>query len=410
MEQFSLFLKSVLPLIGYCYYHTQFILSLNSLLKPSFSFKTAYWSSFFVNYILFIACSQLQLHLIVNWTLFTVLLVAELHVFYKCPWGRCLFHGLTCTLMGLSFNIFFRSLLAVFLNVPSQAFDNNIYTLGNIKAYPVALGFLATGLLYRYLSSSGWGKKIAALAENKSSLNFMTQLMLAMYVYLMLNLLLYYAPEDILFLKLWSLKTSISVLVGFCIAVLFTSRMNELNQYRQKNLKVKKEINEKRYEEQRLLTIAHTDPLTKLFTRGYAEQQLEKQMEAQDDFALCFIDLNGLKHVNDTFGHQSGDRYLIAAATVLSFVYPEKSGSLFRYGGDEFLLILVGRTTEEARILLEKAQERLKKEGAFLSPFLPSFSYGIVGRGEYPEASKMIEAADRRMYDYKLMHRKNRVD
>ena len=409
MDYISLFLKSVLPLVGYYYYHTYFSKSLKTMLTPALSYKAVFWISFFINYLSFIIYSQMELHLIVNWTLFTVLLVAELHILYQCPWGQCLFHGLTSTLAGLSFNIFFRSLLAVFLNVPPQAFDNNIYTLGNIKAYPVALGFLATGYLYKYLSSSGWDKKIAALAEDKNSLKFITKLMLAMYVYLTLNLLLYYTPKDILFLKLWSLKTSISVLIGFYIAVLFTSRMNELNEYRQKNLKVKKEIAEKEREEQRLFMIVHTDPLTKLFTRSCAEQELEKRLGSDCVFSLCFVDLNGLKYVNDTLGHQSGDRYLTAAANVLSSV-SEKSNSLFRYGGDEFLLILDDLSPENAGILLDKAQEQLKKESGFLAPFLPSFSYGIVEQGEYSSAAEMIAEADRRMYANKLKNNKNRID
>lgn len=407
MDCIILLFKFLFSPIGYYYYHKNFMQLLNTVMAPVFSEKRVFWSSFFMTYLSFTVYSQLQLHLILNWTLITFLMVIEIRCFYKCLWGGCLFHGLSYTLMGLSFNIFFRSLMAVFLNVPPQAFDNNIYTAGNLKAFPVTFGFFATGYFYHRWHFSNWAKKYAALANDKSSLYFMLQLMAAMYIYLTLNLLLYYTPRNILLLKLWSMKTGVSVILGYGIAVLFTSRMQELNQYRYENLKAKEEIAARAYEEQRLYSMAHTDPLTGLYTRKYAEARIENLMKSKEAFSLCFVDLNGLKYVNDTMGHQYGDHYLTAAATALSNICQNRNDLLCRYGGDEFLLLLVNCTPETASGLLEQAKEQLKRGEIACEDFLPSFSYGIVGQEGFTDANEMITAADQLMYADKLEYRKN---
>lgn len=395
----------LLSFVGYYYYHTKFTIYLNTLLSPRYSRKKTLWISFIINYLSFIVFGLLQLHLIVNWTLFTFLLVVEIRFFYKPTWSSSLFYGLSCTLMGLSFNILLRSMMALLINVPPQAFDNNIFSEGNIKAYPVALGFFATGFFYKLVHTSDWEEKTLMLVKDKSSLFFMLRLMLVMYIYLALNLLLYYTPGNILILKLWSIKSAVSVIIGFCVAVLFTSRMRELNQYRYENLKVQNEIEAKAYEEKRLFIMAHTDPLTGLYTRGYAEQQLEHLLVSKESFSLCFVDLNGLKYVNDNLGHQNGDRYLTIAAKALSSICQRESDLLCRYGGDEFLLYLSECSRQNAEKLMLKAEEQLKSEGGFLAPYEPSFSYGMVEKGECGTVREMIAEADRRMYRNKMEFR-----
>lgn len=395
-------------LTGYFYYHTNFIRSLNMMMNPRCTPKTMLWLSFIINYMSFVLFGLFSLHLIVNWTLFTILLVLEMRLFYRCPWKHSLLHGLACTLMGLSFNIFFRSMLAALFYIPPQAFDNHILLPGNIKVYPAALGFFATGYFYRQVRTSGLTKKVVPLADDKNSLFLMLRLMIVMYIYLTMNLLLYYTPGNILFLKLWSMKSALSVIAGFNVAVRFIARMRELNQYRTDNLKAKNEIAEKMFEEQRLLTLAYTDPLTGLCNRAYANRHMDQLFKSDAQFSLCFADLNGLKSVNDTLGHQYGDRYLTTASNVLSSVCKRDTDLLCRYGGDEFVLLLNDCDRASAGLLMDWAGESLKSAGIFLSPFQPSFSYGIAERKEAGTMSQLLSLADQRMYEDKLEYKKNR--
>ncbi len=93
---------------------------------------------------------------------------------------------------------------------------------------------------------------------------------------------------------------------------------------------------------------ATTDPLTGLGNRRRFEQRLEGELRRGRRLSVCLLDLDGLKQLNDTLGHQEGDRALRTVAERL-----DAGGEAFRIGGDEFALLLVGAEAEEARALVE---------------------------------------------------------
>ena len=93
---------------------------------------------------------------------------------------------------------------------------------------------------------------------------------------------------------------------------------------------------------------ATTDPLTGLGNRRRFEQRLEGELRRGRRLSVCLLDLDGLKQLNDTLGHQEGDRALRTVAQRL-----DAGGEAFRIGGDEFALLLVGTEAEEARALVE---------------------------------------------------------
>lgn len=103
--------------------------------------------------------------------------------------------------------------------------------------------------------------------------------------------------------------------------------------------------------------MASTDFLTGLKNRNAFERDLYNLNSAADKsrFAVISADLNGLKSVNDTYGHAEGDRYIRLCADILSACLPE-GGRLYRIGGDEFVMLLpqvqeqtVVRTLEQIR-------------------------------------------------------------
>ena len=93
---------------------------------------------------------------------------------------------------------------------------------------------------------------------------------------------------------------------------------------------------------------ATTDPLTGLGNRRRFEERLEGELRRGRRLSVCLLDLDGLKQLNDTLGHQEGDRALRTVAARL-----DAGGEAFRIGGDEFALLLVGVEAEEARPLVE---------------------------------------------------------
>lgn len=171
-------------------------------------------------------------------------------------------------------------------------------------------------------------------------------------------------------------------------------------------------VNAQLYEQARLLAI--TDPITELFNyRHYQEQVALHLRQAQlsgASFALLMIDLDHFKQCNDTYGHVTGDAVLRQVAALLKESC--RDGDLcFRYGGEEFTIILPGVGPETAHRVAERVRTRVREEQFFTSSGRP-IELGLsvsIGVASYPEDGltdvDMILAADRYMYRAKALGR-----
>ena len=133
-----------------------------------------------------------------------------------------------------------------------------------------------------------------------------------------------------------------------------------------------------------LRRIAETDALTKLLDRSTLERRLS---EHASDSAVVLIDLDNFKPYNDRHGHHAGDDVLIAFADALRWAV-RKGDIVFRIGGDEFLLMLIGADREQAEQVVERLRDRWSQDGAPVG-----FSAGIA-TGE----SNLMRLADQYMY------------
>ncbi len=153
--------------------------------------------------------------------------------------------------------------------------------------------------------------------------------------------------------------------------------------------------------------MAKHDALTGTYNRYYMEEYMEQLIQRseryRERFTLVMFDLNNLKEVNDKYGHFVGDEYIMTfAATVKEKL--RASDVLSRFGGDEFIAILLGdmRETVDARMLeMQKALDwRPVLAGNEILRVV--FSYGVAFYPDTAEEIKAIlSAADRRMYAHK---------
>lgn len=359
--------------------------------------------SFFINYALFTVCSVLQLHLVVNWLLIFILLFVEIRCFFQCSLSDSFVLALVSMIIGLALNILFRCLLAAVTDLPLASFSNNTMEAGNLKRYPVALGFLSAGLYFHMVQRhESHMSRPRVIFQDPARKRFLIQLSLAIYLYLVLNLLIYSAPGNYLALKLWSAKSCVFSLIGLYLAVRYAARISRLSQYRALNREVLEALQRKRQEALELSRIASTDPLTGCPNRQMAEAAIAEWLEAGQPFCLCFADLNGLKHVNDTQGHAMGDRYLLTVVQALQGACRQDTDQLFRYGGDEFLLLF----PDLLPAIIGSRMQRVNRALRALShmpghPFDMSISYGLVQNHEAESVDMLIQTADRRMYTYK---------
>lgn len=155
----------------------------------------------------------------------------------------------------------------------------------------------------------------------------------------------------------------------------------------------------------RIINLAYIDALTGLANRTRCEQMMKMLTEEHGTYAMISLDLNKLKHVNDTLGHNEGDRLLTGFATILSDAFWD-ANLIGRMGGDEFLVILledrVFNVSKRIHDLYSLINEWNNKEQMFKY----SASYGYAYSYEVPSgsASEVYMLADNRMYEMKREH------
>lgn len=172
-------------------------------------------------------------------------------------------------------------------------------------------------------------------------------------------------------------------------------------------------IDDTKRQEIDLIFKSNNDELTHLFNRYAFENELKKLPElGEDDDTLAFIamDVNGLKPVNDTFGHAAGDELIIGASSCMKQSFGHY-GKIFRIGGDEFFAIIHASQQQLASILHDFEETTMQWHGRAVDSL--SVSYGCVTRKEVKDGNirEMITMADEQMYRNKAeYYRKRGID
>lgn len=163
------------------------------------------------------------------------------------------------------------------------------------------------------------------------------------------------------------------------------------------------DITKEREDEKRLSDLAYKDTFTGIFNRRYLLENMDHLLKIGAAFSFCYIDINHLKMVNDTYGHAEGDKYIMSIVDLIKNGIRETD--LFaRIGGDEFVVLLLKCPKNQA----EKKMGQLYENASHLSykalPYDVSFSYGII---EVPAdhdvltADSIMNSADSAMYKFK---------
>lgn len=155
------------------------------------------------------------------------------------------------------------------------------------------------------------------------------------------------------------------------------------------------------------LTMATTDELTKLANRrGFrmiAEPMIALCQRAWQPAAVVMFDLDGLKQINDTFGHDAGDLALKDFAKLLLKVF-RNSDVVARVGGDEFCVLLTDPQEAKPEIPLKRLQQRVDMHNAKSGrPYALAFSAGqiLFDKKRHASVYDLLRDADQRMYEQK---------
>jgi diguanylate cyclase (GGDEF)-like protein/PAS domain S-box-containing protein len=169
---------------------------------------------------------------------------------------------------------------------------------------------------------------------------------------------------------------------------------------------IARDITERKRAEERVRFLALHDPMTGLANyrklMEALETELDRSARSKRPFALLLLDLDGLKGINDKYGHLIGSRALCRLADVLKR-HSRTIDTAARYGGDEFVLILVETDRSAAAVVANRIRDRVAKDGE-----KPPISVSI-GVTVCPEDGETVEsllgAADRELYKQKEYRR-----
>ncbi|NPV51964.1 MAG: diguanylate cyclase [Firmicutes bacterium] len=167
------------------------------------------------------------------------------------------------------------------------------------------------------------------------------------------------------------------------------------------------DITERRKAEEQIRYLSFHDKLTGLYNRAYFEEELDRSSHEQGQMPLSLImgDVNGLKLVNDIFGHREGDQLLIKIAQILKASCRE-GDVIARWGGDEFAIILPRTTAKAATEVVAKIRKACNEAGVV--PIQPSIALGAATQEEVAEdIQDVLKEAEDRMYRSKLMEGKS---
>ena len=188
--------------------------------------------------------------------------------------------------------------------------------------------------------------------------------------------------------------------------VISTSPLMDENNRIEGVLVLGKDITERKRAEEELMRLSITDSLTGLFNQRHFFKKIKEEVERAKRmfYPLCLIifDIDGFKIYNDTRGHLAGDEVLRTIGEITNSSIRKDVDSAFRYGGDEFAIILPYSNEDDASFVGERIKERIERVIEDIK-----ISLGISTLGEGLSVEDIINSADLAMYSKKGVDKPN---
>ena len=154
---------------------------------------------------------------------------------------------------------------------------------------------------------------------------------------------------------------SMGIMIGMCLIHTFIVESEKEENRRELKKMLEREI---RHEKELDTTkaLVYNDALTgaqSKFAYANMEDEIDKLIAANliKEFSVVVFDINGLKYINDTYGHETGDRHIIECYKIITSFY--QNNKVYRFGGDEFVIVLTDEDYDNRIELLEKFEKKI---------------------------------------------------
>lgn len=150
-----------------------------------------------------------------------------------------------------------------------------------------------------------------------------------------------------------------------------------------------------------ILILSYFDKLTGLRNRTYVEQKFDElNLKSVANYCMIIGDINGMKLINDKFGHREGDRLICTIANVLKKVC-SKDDIAARWSGDEFIVLIIDKEYSYSSSLMQNIKGECEKVMNF--NFEISIAWGIAEKSHHLKLEEVMNLAEERMYRSKLV-------
>ncbi|HBZ6635905.1 GGDEF domain-containing protein [Clostridium botulinum] len=398
-------LKLVAFLIIFIYNLQMFSYS-ETIINRRFKGKNSYIITSIINVNLLHLLIKFGISIAIIYLIFICILFIEFFILYDSE-ILAIFFG--CENFILHITLLRMLVLSVF----SIIFDLSIYHIIHnemLYLFSIIISTLLLSIFLIIFKSIIYSKNLRLIVKNKEQLKYLGIALTIMNIYIVITSMLYNRNSSNDLVSLLILSTSVMIFLVLYNLLNRTIKLVIMAEYKRKSMELENELIKNRENQKQLESIAFYDELTGLYNRRCAMLSLEKLIKSNLEFSICFVDIDGLKYVNDILGHNEGDEYIKIIANIISNEFYDED-KVCRVGGDEFLILLPNcnesLALKRANELFEKViyqAENIKKE------YVMSISYGVthVNMNDDIDLTEIINLADKNMYKFKNLRKKSR--
>lgn len=261
----------------------------------------------------------------------------------------------------------------------------------------VLLGAKAGELIYTAMHQRFIAEDLDSLERDKKKIGLFQGFLLFCLVYIYADGILAIFDFGGDFVPALMISGNILILILMFLFYKFDYAMEQKEYLENEHQQLIEEKARELWKAEQLKSMAEKDALTNAYSRRYVIQNTRFLRENKIPFLIVYIDMDGMKEINDTKGHLAGDIYLKDFVSSFSDNLGEND-FIARVGGDEFIVVLRHCSAEDGKRKMEEIRMSLPEH---------AFSYGIASGEDNVEA--MIEEADRRMYHFKKQKSRGRT-